>query len=126
MFQLPAMKPSECAMATAAVHQAYRFALDPTAGQRRRLASAVDGARFAYNIRHLAVLSTGEQIPNPRPLERLQRKRRRLQRQWNRQNRERLASGRTHPGRRQQQTRRRITAVEARAACIRRDGLHKR
>jgi putative transposase len=76
-------------------------------------------------IRHLAVLSTGEQIPNPRPLERLQRKRRRLQRQWNRQDRQRLASGRTHPGRRQQQTRRRITTVEARAACIRRDGLHK-
>jgi putative transposase len=76
-------------------------------------------------IRHLAVLSTGEQIPNPRPLERLQRKRRRLQRQWNRQDRQRLASGRTHPGRRQQQTRRRIAVVEARAACIRRDGLHK-
>jgi putative transposase len=76
-------------------------------------------------IRHLAVLSTGEQIPNPRPLERLQRKRRRLQRQWNRQDRQRLASGRTHPGRRQQQTRRRITTVEARAACIRRDGLDK-
>jgi len=76
-------------------------------------------------IRHLAVLSTGEQIPNPRPLERLQRRRRRLQRQWNRQDRQRLASGRTHPGRRQQQTRRRIAVVEARAACIRRDGLHK-
>ena len=76
-------------------------------------------------IRHLAVLSTGEQIPNPRPLERLQRRRRRLQRQWNRQDRQRLASGRTHLGRRQQQTRRRITTVEARAACIRRDGLHK-
>jgi putative transposase len=33
-------------------------------------------------VRHLAVLSTGEQIPNPRPLERLQHKRRRLQRRW--------------------------------------------
>jgi putative transposase len=76
-------------------------------------------------IRHLAVLSTGEQIPNPRPLEVLQRKRRRLQRQWNRQDRHRMASRRDHPGRRQQQTRRRIAAVEARAACIRRDGLHK-
>ena len=42
-------------------------------------------------IRHLAVLSTGEQIPNPRPLKRLQRKRRRLQRQWNRQDCQRLA-----------------------------------
>jgi putative transposase len=80
-------------------------------------------------IRHLAVLSTGEQIPNPRPLERAQRKRRRLQRQWNRQDRQRIAqriaAGRTHPGRRQQQPRRRIATVKARAACVRRDGLHK-
>jgi putative transposase len=76
-------------------------------------------------IRHLAVLSTGEQVPNPRPLERAQRTRRRLQRQWNRQERQRVASGRTHPGRRQLQTRRRVAAVEARAASIRRDGLHK-
>lgn len=76
-------------------------------------------------IRHLAVLSTGEKIPNPRPLERLQRKRRRLQRQWNRQNRQRMASGGVHPGRRQQETRRRIAVVEAHAAGIRRDRLHK-
>jgi putative transposase len=76
-------------------------------------------------VRQLAVLSTGEQIPNPRPLEQAQRKRRRLQRQWHRQDRQRIADGRTHPGRRQQQTRRRIATVEARAASIRRDGLHK-
>jgi putative transposase len=31
------------------IHQAYRFALDPTPGQQRALASAVGGARFAYN-----------------------------------------------------------------------------
>jgi len=43
-------------------------------------------------IRHLAVLSTGEQVPNPRPLERAQRKRRRLQRQWHRRERQRIAS----------------------------------
>ena len=36
-------------MAPTVVHQAYRFALDPTADQQRRLASAVGGARFAYN-----------------------------------------------------------------------------
>jgi putative transposase len=76
-------------------------------------------------IQHLAVLSTGERIPNPRPQERLGRKRARLQRQWSRQDRQRIAAGRTHPSRRQQQTRRRIAVVEARAACIRRDGLHK-
>jgi putative transposase len=31
------------------VHQAYRFALDPTRRQQRALASHVGGARFAYN-----------------------------------------------------------------------------
>jgi putative transposase len=36
-------------MTPAPVHQAYRFALDPTPGQQRALASAVGGARFAYN-----------------------------------------------------------------------------
>ncbi len=76
-------------------------------------------------VRQLAVLSTGEQIPNPRPLERAQRKRRRLQRQWHRQQRRRIATGYGRPSRRQQQTGRRIAKVEARAASIRRDGLHK-
>jgi putative transposase len=74
-------------------------------------------------IRQLAVLSTGEQVPNPRPLERAQRQRRRLQRQWSRQDRQRVAAGRTRPGRRQQQTRQQLARVEARVACIRRDGL---
>jgi len=76
-------------------------------------------------IRHLAVLSTGEQIPNPRPLERLQHKRHRLQRRWSRQERQRIGSGRLRPSRRQQRTREQIAVVEARAASIRRDGLHK-
>ena len=31
------------------VHQAYRFALDPTASQRRALASHCGAARFAFN-----------------------------------------------------------------------------
>jgi putative transposase len=73
-------------------------------------------------VRQLAVLSTGEQIANPRPLERTQRKRRRLQRQWHRQECQRITTGRRHPSRRQQQTRRRIAKLEARAASIRRDG----
>jgi putative transposase len=76
-------------------------------------------------IRHLAMLSTGEQIPNPRPLERLHHKRHRLQRRWSRQERQRIGSGRPHPSRRQQRTHRQIAVVEARAAFIRRDGLHK-
>ena len=37
------------AATTATVHQAYRFALDPTPRQQSRLASAVGGARFAFN-----------------------------------------------------------------------------
>jgi putative transposase len=76
-------------------------------------------------VRHLAILSTGEKVPNPRPLQRVQHKRRRLQRRWNRQERERIGSLRPHPSRRQQQTRQRLAVVEARAASIRRDGLHK-
>jgi putative transposase len=76
-------------------------------------------------VRQLAVLSTGEQIANPQPLERAQRKRRRLQRQWQRRECQRIATGHRHPSRRQQQTRQRITRVDARAANIRRDGLHK-
>jgi putative transposase len=76
-------------------------------------------------VRQLAVLSTGERIANPRPLQRAQRKRRRLQRQWHRQERQRIATGHRHPGRRQQHTRRTIAKLEARAASIRRDGLHK-
>ena len=38
-----------CVMTPASVHQAYRFALDPNPSQQRALASAVGGARFAYN-----------------------------------------------------------------------------
>ena len=37
------------AITAAPVHQAYRFALDPTPRQQRALASAVGGARFVYN-----------------------------------------------------------------------------
>jgi putative transposase len=76
-------------------------------------------------IRHLAVLSTGELVDNPRPLERVQRTRRRLQRRWSRQQRARKAAARARPGRRQEQTRRRIARVEARAANLRRDALHQ-
>jgi Helix-turn-helix domain len=40
---------AERVMTATPVHQAYRFALDPTPRQQRTLASAVGGARFAYN-----------------------------------------------------------------------------
>jgi len=67
-------------------------------------------------IRHLAVLSTGAVIPNPRALEGSLRKLRRLNRELARR---RAGSNR---GRR---TRRRLARVHARAANLRRNALHK-
>jgi IS605 OrfB family transposase len=67
-------------------------------------------------VRHLAVLSTGTVIPNPRALEGSLRKLRRLNRQL----------ARRTPGSRQRtQTRRRLARVHVRAANLRRDTLHK-
>jgi IS605 OrfB family transposase len=67
-------------------------------------------------VRHLAVLSTGEVIANPRALEGSLRKLRRLNRQL----------ARRRPGsKRRNQTRRRLARTHAHAACIRRDALHK-
>jgi putative transposase len=67
-------------------------------------------------VRHLAVLSTGLVIPNPRALEHSQRKLRRLNRELAR---------RRPDSRRRRSTRRRLARVHARAANIRRDALHK-
>ncbi|GAB3558925.1 putative transposase [Actinopolyspora lacussalsi] len=75
-------------------------------------------------IKSLAVLSTGEVVPNPRHLEAAQKELRRLQRQ---------ASRRTGPDRRTRQkpsnrwraTQARITKLHAFVANARRDGLHK-
>jgi putative transposase len=67
-------------------------------------------------IRHLAVLSTGRVIPNPKALERSLRKVRRLNRQLHRRK-----PGSIH----RRQTRQRLARVHARAASLRRDALHK-
>jgi len=67
-------------------------------------------------IRHLAVLSTGTVIPNPRALEGSLRKLRRLNRELAR---------RTPGSHRRTWTRRRLARTHARAANIRRDTLHK-
>lgn len=75
-------------------------------------------------IKSLAVLSTGETIPNPKHLEHAQRKLRRVQRQ---------ASRRVGPDRRTRQepsgrwrtTQARITRLHTAVANARRDGLHK-
>jgi putative transposase len=67
-------------------------------------------------VRHLATLSTGATIPNPRALERSLRKLRRLNRQLAR---------RKPDSKRRKVTRRRLARVHARAANLRRDALHK-
>jgi putative transposase len=67
-------------------------------------------------VRHLAVLSTGMVVPNPRALERSLRKLRRLNRE--------LARRRPN-SRRRKSTGRRLARVHARAANLRRDALHK-
>ena len=65
------------------LHQAYRFALDPTPRQQGRLASAVGGARFAYNWgvelvkRRLDERAVGEEVQVPWTLAALRR-------EWNR------------------------------------------
>jgi transposase len=65
------------------VHQAYRFALDPTPRQQRALASHVGGARFAYNWglelvkRRLGERAAGQDVEVPWTLPALRR-------EWNR------------------------------------------
>jgi putative transposase len=67
-------------------------------------------------VRQLVTLSTAVTIPNPRALERSQRKLRKLNRQL----------ARRMPGsKRRKQTGRRLARVHARAANLRRDALHK-
>jgi putative transposase len=67
-------------------------------------------------VRHLAVLSTGAVIPNPRALEHSLRKLRRLNRELAR---------RAPASMRRSHTRRRLARVHARTANLRRDALHK-
>jgi putative transposase len=67
-------------------------------------------------VRHLAVLSTGQTVPNPRALDGSLRRLRRLNRQLAR---------RTPGSRRRNRTRRRLARVHARTANLRRDSLHK-
>ncbi|CAN5538679.1 IS607 family element RNA-guided endonuclease TnpB [soil metagenome] len=88
-------------------------------------------------IKHLAVLSTGETIPNPRAIEVAQKRLRRYQRRLDRQRRAgnpgcydergRAVKGR-RPANRSQRMRRteqRVTRLHARARAVRRDGLCK-
>ncbi|HEY8503753.1 MAG TPA: IS607 family element RNA-guided endonuclease TnpB, partial [Gemmataceae bacterium] len=79
-----------------------------------RFPDAVIGADVG--LRCLAVLSTGEEVPNPRPLRRARRKLARLNREL----------ARRQPGsRNREETRRRLARLHARVANIRRDAMHK-
>jgi len=91
------------ATATATVHQAYRFALDPTPRQQGRLASAVGGARFAYNWglelvkRRLDERAAGQEVQVPWTLAGLRREWNRAKYQaapwWSRNSKEAYSSG---------------------------------
>ena len=88
-------------------------------------------------VRQLAVLSTGELVPNPRALDRAQRKLSRNHRKLDRQRRAnnpgcfdeqgRVIGGRRacRRSKRQQQTEQRVARLHARARNIRRDRVHK-
>jgi putative transposase len=77
-------------------------------------------------IRHLAVLSIGQVIPNPRPLDLAQRRLRRLNRQLARRGGPRSPDGtRRAPSAGWRQTKRRLGRAHARVAQLRRDRLHK-
>jgi putative transposase len=81
------------------------------AGNGKRTVIGVDAG-----IRHLAVLSTGVMVANPRSQEHQLHKLRRLNRQL----------VRCKPGsKRRKQTRRQLARVHARAANLRRDAIHK-
>src|SRR6266545_5181700 len=77
-------------------------------------------------IRHLAVLSTGRVVANPRPLDQAQQRLRRLNRQLTRRHGPRGPDGtRRTPSASWTQARQRLARTHARVANLRRDGLHK-
>ncbi|SMD21237.1 IS607 family element RNA-guided endonuclease TnpB [Lentzea albidocapillata] len=75
-------------------------------------------------LKSLAVLSTGEVVPNPRHLDLAQRELRRLQRQADRRVGPDKRSGQ-RPSNRWRKTQVRIARLHTRIAHARRDGLHK-
>ena len=87
--------------------------VDRVPGRPARPASVVG---VDAGVNHLAVLSTGEAVPNPRPLHGALRRIARLHRTMARRTR---GSGRW------QQTRRQLARTYRRAACIRADTMHK-
>ncbi|WP_242624540.1 IS607 family element RNA-guided endonuclease TnpB [Micromonospora kangleipakensis] len=75
-------------------------------------------------VTHLAVLSTGELVPNPRHLDTAGRRMRRLARRMSRRVGPDRRTGQ-RPSNRWERARRQMTRAHARVANLRRDGLHK-
>ncbi|MCW3817773.1 transposase, partial [Micromonospora sp. DR5-3] len=75
-------------------------------------------------ITHLAVLSTGEMVPNPRHLDEAAQRMRRLARRMSRRVGPDRHTGQ-QPSRRWERARRQVARAHARVANLRRDGLHK-
>ena len=75
-------------------------------------------------ISHLAVLSSGQVIPNPRPLDKAQRDLRRLARQASRRARPDRRTGR-QPSQRWRKTQAKLARRHARAANLRDNALHQ-
>jgi putative transposase len=101
------------------IHRALPTGL--SAAQRRGGTLGVD-----LGIRHLAVLSTGEVIPNPRPLGQAQRRLHRLNKQLARRHGPGAREGTvTTPSAGWRHTQQRLARSHARVADLRRDGLHQ-
>jgi IS605 OrfB family transposase len=77
-------------------------------------------------VRHLAVLSTGQVVANPRPLDQAQQRLRRLNRQLARRHGPRAPDGTWRaPSANWRQARRCLARAHTRVAHVRRDALHK-
>ncbi|WP_433309059.1 IS607 family element RNA-guided endonuclease TnpB [Micromonospora sp. CA-269861] len=94
--------------------------------QRSERTPARPGAVIGVDVgvKHLAVLSTGELVSNPRHLNNAQRKLRALGRSLSRKARPDRLSGQ-RPSRRWQRAQARLGRAHARVANLRRDSLHK-
>jgi len=108
---------------------ADRWFVSFTVGVQRRIPAPRPGGDVVgvdVGVRHLAVLSTGQVVANPRPLDLAQRRLRRLNRQLARRRGPRAPDGtRRTPSAGWRQTKQRLGRAHARVAHLRRDGLHK-
>ncbi|MER6591278.1 IS607 family element RNA-guided endonuclease TnpB [Micromonospora purpureochromogenes] len=102
-------------------HVAFCVEVD-RAERRPSLPNATVGVDVG--IRHLAVLSTGELVPNPRHLDQAQRRLRALGRSLSRKVGPDRRTGR-RPSNRWQRAQARLGRAHARVANLRRDGVHK-